>query len=56
MSLQPSGALSPTSTAPMTVRMRVTRWGGDGVGLEFAGPPAEFADLQSVELKSPYVC
>jgi hypothetical protein len=56
MSLQPSGALDANSMAPMTVRMRVTRWGADGVGLEFAGAAAEILDLQSTEVKSPYVC
>jgi hypothetical protein len=56
MSLQPSGALDPQSMAPMTVRMRVTRWGADGVGLEFSAPSGEIADLKLAELKSPYVC
>ena len=56
MSLQPGGALDPNSMAPMTVRMRVTRWGADGVGLEFAGAAADINDLKSSETKSPYVC
>src|SRR6185437_9641802 len=34
MSLQPSGVVHQQ---PITVRMRVTQWGADGVGLEFAG-------------------
>jgi hypothetical protein len=51
MSLQPSAPLDPGSAAPMTVCMRVTRWGTDGVALEFAGAAAEMP-----EAKSRYVC
>jgi hypothetical protein len=51
MSLQPSGGIHDASCAPVTVRMRVTRWGADGVGLEFAGTAAAATDL-----KSHYVC
>lgn len=51
MSLQHSGVLDGKNTPPMTVRMRVTRWGRDGVGLEFAGAAAEAA-----ELSGHYVC
>jgi hypothetical protein len=51
MSLQPSGGLNDKTAGPITVRMRVTRWGVDGVGLEFAGAAAEAS-----ELKSLYVC
>ncbi|HEY2861036.1 MAG TPA: PilZ domain-containing protein [Terracidiphilus sp.] len=56
MSLQPSGALDPNRMTPMTVTMRVTRWGQDGVGLEFAGSATDAATHHSPELKSPYVC
>ncbi|HEY3704287.1 MAG TPA: hypothetical protein VGL22_04450 [Terracidiphilus sp.] len=51
MSLQPGGGIRDDSAPPVMVRMRVTRWGSDGVGLEFAGTAAELT-----ELKSPYVC
>jgi hypothetical protein len=51
MSLQPSGGIHDGSSTPIMVRMRVTRWGTDGVGLEFAGAAAEAS-----ELKSLYVC
>lgn len=47
MSLQRAGAAqAPHST--ITLQMRVTRWGADGVGLEFAGPVPEPAGLASV--------
>jgi hypothetical protein len=48
MSLQPSGIIHQQ---PISVRMRVTQWGADGVGLEFAG-----AVNDGGELASPYVC
>lgn len=51
MSLEPNGSLRDESSAPIMVRMRVTRWGADGVGLEFAGAAAEASDLQS-----HYIC
>lgn len=51
MSLQHSGVLDGQNTPPMTVCMRVTRWGRDGVGLEFAGAAAD-----GVELNTQYVC
>jgi hypothetical protein len=50
MSLQPGG-IHQDSCSPVTVRMRVTRWGADGVGLEFAGAAAEVSAL-----KSHHVC
>jgi len=37
MNLQPMGGLDDRNTGPVTVRMRVTGWGVDGVGLEFVG-------------------
>ena len=51
MNLQPSGGIHDESCSPIIVRMRVVRWGSDGVGLEFAGAAAEAG-----ELKSLYVC
>ena len=51
MNLHPGGATSRHALSPVTVRMRVTSWGTDGVSLEFAGAPAESSDQTS-----PYVC
>jgi hypothetical protein len=51
MNLQPGGAASDHAAAPITVRMRVTSWGADGVSLEFAGTAAEASDTKSL-----YVC
>lgn len=51
MSLQPSGRFDEKSSSPVVIRMRVSRWGLDGVGLEFAGAAAE-----ATELTSLYVC
>lgn len=48
MCLQPSGAVHHP---PITVSMRVTRWGADGVGLEFTGSAADTGDVKSL-----YVC
>ncbi len=48
MSLQPSGVVHQQ---PITVCMRVTQWGADGVGLEFAGAANEGSDVTSL-----YVC
>jgi len=48
MSLQPSGLVHQQ---PITVRMRVTQWGSDGVGLEFAGAANDGSDVTSL-----YVC
>jgi hypothetical protein len=45
MSLQPSGIVHQQ---PITVRMRVTQWGSDGVGLEFAGAANDGGDLKSL--------
>jgi PilZ domain len=51
MNLQPGSGATDNATHPITVRMRVIRWGADGVGLEFAGAAAE-----SSNAKSLYVC
>jgi len=48
MSLQPSGIVHQQ---PITVRMRVTEWGADGLGLEFAGTANDGSDVASL-----YVC
>jgi hypothetical protein len=52
MNLQPGGGVvADSAISPITVRMRVTSWGSDGVSLEFAGASAE-----SSGAKSLYVC
>jgi hypothetical protein len=51
MNLQPGGGVSEKAISPITVRMRVTSWGADGVALEFAGAAAEASDPRSL-----YVC
>ncbi len=51
MSLQRTGSSAQAPPTPVTLQMRVTRWGSDGVGLEFAGPPPEPAGLATM-----YVC
>ncbi|HWE86683.1 MAG TPA: PilZ domain-containing protein [Terracidiphilus sp.] len=45
MSLQRTGPAQHGAHQAITVQMRVTRWGADGVGLEFAGPPSEHSGL-----------
>jgi hypothetical protein len=52
MNLQPGGGVvADDAVSPITVRMRVTSWGSDGVSLEFAGGASE-----SSGAKSLYVC
>ena len=48
MSLQRTGAAPHGFQSAITVQMRVTRWGTDGVGLEFAGPSTEHAGLATM--------
>jgi hypothetical protein len=50
MNLQPSGGVTGNATAAITVRMRVTRWGADGIGLEFAGAATEASDSKSLHV------
>ncbi|HWG21490.1 MAG TPA: PilZ domain-containing protein [Terracidiphilus sp.] len=45
MSLQPMSGRDEQVAGPVTVRMKVARWGADGVGLEFMGSGAEAAEL-----------
>lgn len=47
MSLQRPGA-SQTPQSAVTLQMRVTRWGADGVSLEFAGPVPEPAGMATM--------
>ena len=48
MSLQRTGPASHGLQPAITVQMRVTRWGTDGVGLEFAGPAPEHVGLATM--------
>lgn len=48
MSLQRTGPAALGPDGAITVQMRVTRWGSDGVGLEFAGAAAEYAGLATL--------
>lgn len=48
MSLQRTGQSFQGPHSPITLQLRVTRWGADGVGLEFAGPHPEHAGLVSM--------
>ena len=48
MSLQRTGQNIQDSHSPITLQLRVTRWGADGVGLEFDGPLPEHAGLVSM--------
>jgi hypothetical protein len=51
MSLQRSDGPHGTLHAPVMLRLRVARWGSDGVGLEFTGPV-----VNQQELLSMHVC
>ena len=48
MSLQRTGPTPHGTQSAITVQMRVTRWGNDGVGLEFAGAAPEHVGLATV--------
>ncbi|HTX74940.1 MAG TPA: PilZ domain-containing protein [Terracidiphilus sp.] len=48
MSLQRTGPASLGASPAITLQLRVTRWGTDGVGLEFAGPAPEHSGLASM--------
>jgi hypothetical protein len=48
MNLQPIGRSDANTLGPVTVRMKVIRWGSDGVGLEFTGHAAEAAELTAL--------
>jgi hypothetical protein len=51
MSLQRTDGLDDTSMIPTTVEMRVSRWGADGVGLEFVTADAEHSALVSMYVR-----
>jgi hypothetical protein len=48
MSLQRTGPAPHGLQGAITVQMKVTRWGTDGVGLEFAGPAPEHVGLATM--------
>jgi hypothetical protein len=51
MSLQRTDGLDDHSMIPITVDLRVARWGDDGIGLEFLQPNAEQIALTSLHVR-----
>jgi hypothetical protein len=51
LSLQRTDGLDDTSMIPTTLEMRVSRWGEDGVGLEFVHADSEHAALVSMHVR-----
>lgn len=51
MSLQRTDGLDDSSMIPTTVELRVSRWGADGVGLEFVTADKEYAALVSMHVR-----
>jgi hypothetical protein len=51
MSLQRTDGLDDASMIPTTVELRVSRWGADGVGLEFVTVDAEHSALVSMHVR-----
>lgn len=51
LSLQRTDGLDDASMIPTTVELRVSRWGGDGVGLEFVTADAEHSALVSMHVR-----
>jgi hypothetical protein len=51
MSLQRTDALDDASMIPTTVELRVSRWGADGVGLEFVTADAEHRALVATHVR-----
>lgn len=51
MSLQRTDGLDDSAMAPMTVQLRVCRWGADGVGLEFQHSEAEKTALVAMQAR-----
>ena len=50
MSLQRTDSIDENSRNPITVQLRVSRWGDDGVGLEFIQPDAEETALMAMNV------
>lgn len=51
LSFQRTDGLDDTSMIPTTVELRVSRWGADGVGLEFVKTDSEQAALVSMHVR-----
>lgn len=51
MSLQRTDGLDDASMIPTTVELRVSRWGADGVGLEFVNADAEHSALVAMHVR-----
>lgn len=51
MSLQRTDSIDENSRNPITVQLRVSRWGEDGVGLEFIQPEAEETALMAMNVR-----
>lgn len=51
MSFQRTDGLDDSSMVPTTVDLRVSRWGEDGVGLEFIKPDAEHTALVAMHVR-----
>lgn len=51
MSLQRTDSIDDKATHPITVQLRVSRWGSDGVGLEFLQPEVEEAALLAMRVQ-----
>jgi hypothetical protein len=51
MNLQRTDGLDDASMIPTTVELRVSRWGADGVGLEFVTADAEHSALVSMHVR-----
>ncbi|HWG21477.1 MAG TPA: PilZ domain-containing protein [Terracidiphilus sp.] len=51
MSLQRTNGLDDASMIPTTVELRVSRWGADGVGLEFVTADVEHSALVSMHVR-----
>jgi hypothetical protein len=51
MSLQRTDSLDDASMIPTTMELRVSRWGADGVGLEFVTADAEHSALVSMHVR-----
>jgi hypothetical protein len=51
MSLQRTDGLDDSSMNPITVQLRVSRWGADGVGLEFLQADSEHTALVAMHVR-----
>jgi PilZ domain len=51
MSLQRTDSIDENAMNPITVQLRVSRWGADGVGLEFIQPESEETALMAMTVR-----